>query len=689
MAEKQKDEKKQEASTSKSKSQKKRAPKSENPELKPLKLPPSQSQFLASRKIETLSDLLHTYPLRYTPIRPYDKWEEGDEVLFEGYVIRSTGGQRISHNRIVTQVTMYAWDQELVVSIFSYGYFPQIAIEKPLTVCGTFHKPNRISANWTSGAKVIEPGQLLYPNYSLPNKTRRDMMIKIIDKALKHVDALPDRIPQSLREKYRLLPLAKALKAVHQPQNEAELYQGVRALKYEEFLCFHCARLRQSIRIEKTPKQFDQSLIDQKIAALPYTLTPDQASSIDEILNDLRSDQAMYRLLQGEVGCGKTMVAAMALYACKLSGQQAALLAPTEILARQHVISLQKLGIEATLYCSSLKASEKKQVLKGLKEGTIDLVVGTHSLFQEAVEYDNLGLVVADEQHRFGVLQRRALIEKGHHVDVLLMSATPIPRTAAHFLYGDIDLSAIRTMPPGRKPVLTKYYQTSSMKPVLGRILEGIQKEGRQVYVVCPAIDENPDEGITAAKSIYEGMKSVLGRQISIDLLHGRMKTEEKEEIMDRFKRHETQILVSTTVIEVGIDVANATMMVIYDAHRFGLSALHQLRGRCARGPVQGECYLLSNSKTMQSVDRLKKMETLDNGFDLAAYDLQLRGPGDLLGTRQSGIPAFILGDAGKDLAMMDCCEKDAAEILEHPENPENRAMMAYLRQASDKSLVD
>lgn len=658
-------------------------------ELKPLKLTPSQSQFLAGRKIDTLSQLLHTYPLRYTPIRPYFQWEDGDEVLFEGTVIRSSRAVRIAHNRMVTKVVVYAWDQQLTVSIFSYGYSPQIAVDKPFTVCGTYHRPDMVSASWTSTAKVIEPGQVLYPNYSLPLKTRRDMMLKIMDKALKHVDDLPDRIPASLRARYKLLSQAEALKAVHQPMNETQLYQGVRSLKYEEFLCFHCARLMQSVRIEKTPKQFDQSLIDQKIAELPYTLTQDQASSIQQILQDLRSDQAMYRLLQGEVGCGKTMVAAMALYACKLSGKQAALLAPTEILARQHVLSLQKLGIEATLYCSSLKAAEKRKIRKELQEGKIDLIVGTHSLFQEGVEYAELGLVIADEQHRFGVLQRRALIEKGHQVDVLLMSATPIPRTAAHFLYGDIDLSAIRTMPPGRKPVITRYYRSSSMKPVLGRILEGILKEGRQVYVVCPAIDENPDEGITAATSIYEGMQSVLGRQISIDLLHGRMKPEQKEEIMDRFKRNETQILVSTTVIEVGIDVANATMMVIYDAHRFGLSALHQLRGRCARGPVQGECYLLSNTRNAQSIDRLKKMETLDNGFDLAAYDLQLRGPGDLLGTRQSGIPAFILGDAGKDLAMMDCCEKDAAEILEHPENPENLAMMHYLKQVSQKSIVD
>lgn len=656
--------------------------------LESLKLTPTQQKLLSSKNICDLESLLHTYPLRYTPIKPYTQWEEGDEVIFEGVVTRTGSSQRISQGRIVTRFKIFAQEEEFDVSIFSYGYFPKVFHEERLTVCGIFHKPRTIMAYWTS-KQTLDKDKGLYPNYSLPPKTRRDTMIRIEQKALAQASQIPDRVPQSLREKYRLLPLYESLKAVHQPKNDKELYQGIRALKYEEFLCFHCARLMQSIRLEKTPKQFDQKRIDDKISSLAYALTPDQESTLKEILEDLRSDQAMYRLLQGDVGCGKTVVAALALYANALAGMQGALLAPTEILARQHIKSLAALGIEARLYCASLKAAEKKEVLAGLKEGTIDIVVGTHSLFQEGVEYNRLGLVVADEQQRFGVLQRRALIEKGHQVDVLLMSATPIPRTAAHFLYGDIDLSPIRTMPPGRKPVKTKYVRASSMKPVLPRILEGIQNEGRQVYVVCPAIEPNAEEPIPAAKQIYQGMVSVLGSQFSIDLLHGKMKTEQKEEIMDRFKKGETQILVCTTVIEVGIDVGNATMMVIYDAHRFGLSALHQLRGRCARGKIQGECYLLSPSKSAESRMRLEKMEELDNGFDLAAFDLELRGPGDLLGTRQSGLPAFILGDAMKDLKMMDCCAQDARWIIDHPQNPENRAMMKYLSRSQERAIVD
>lgn len=292
------------------------------------------------------------------------------------------------------------------------------------------------------------------------------------------------------------------------------------------------------------------------------------------------------------------------------------------------------------------------------------MVVGTHALFQEKVNFENLGLVVTDEQQRFGVNQRRALLEKGANVDFLMMSATPIPRTYAHFLYGDIRLSSIKTMPPGRKPVKTKYVPTSSMKPILKEILSGIDT-GRQCYVVCPMIDENLETNLKSVTTVYEGMLKTLPSKYRVALLHGRMKAEEKEEIMQRFADHEIDLLVSTTVIEVGIDVPNAMMMVIYDAHRFGLSTLHQLRGRSARGKEQGVCFLLSKTKDPEAIERLKKLESLNDGFAISAYDLQSRGPGDLLGTRQSGLPTFILGDFEKDPAIMEVCVQDAKEILQ------------------------
>lgn len=648
----------------------------------------TQKKFLNQRHIASLEALLHTYPLRYIQILPFEEWHSGQEVLFEGLVCSVSSSQRISKGRIATKAIVMVNDTPLEVTLFTYGYFPKLEIGRSLTVCGYYQGAKAVRAAWTSLIPLDSQMQL-YPIYSLPLKTRRDTMLRLEKKALQKVESLPDRVPNYLRERYRLYPLSKALQAVHRPQNEKDLYQGIRALKYEEFLSFHCARLCQSIHVPKKGRIFDQALVEAFIEQLPYPLTADQRQSLDEILTDLRQDQAMYRLLQGDVGCGKTAVAACALYAASLDHGQCALLAPTEILARQHVNSLKQFGVQAALLCSSLKAKEKKEVLQGLQDGSIQVVVGTHALFQPEVQFDHLTLVIADEQHRFGVLQRRALIEKGYHCDVLLMSATPIPRTAAHFLYGDIDLSAIHTLPPGRKPVKTQYIQSNSMKPVLGRILEAIEQEGRQVYVVCPAIEDNPEEGLAAAQSIYDGMQQVLGGRFQIDLLHGKMKNTQKEEIMARFSQGQTHILVATTVIEVGIDVANATVMVIYDAHRFGLSALHQLRGRCARGSVQGECYLLSPSKNKEAIQRLQKLEELDNGFDLATYDLKMRGPGDLLGTRQSGLPAFILGDATKDLAMMECCAKDAKEILDHPENPAHHAMLAALRQGLANPSID
>lgn len=655
---------------------------------KGLRLTTAQKQFLEAKHIQSLDTLLHTYPLRYIQILPFSNWQPQQEVLFKGKIDKVGTSQRISKGRIATKIWVWAYEKEIEVTLFTYGYFPKFEVGRMITICGYFHPPQSVSASWTSFIE-LDDQKALYPVYSLPVKTRRDMMIRLEEKALQKVNTLQDKVPLYLRERYRLYPLEKALQSVHQPKSQEELYQGIRALKYEEFLSFHCARLLQSFHVSKQGRIFDQELVDSFLKGLPYPFTPDQKKSLDEILEDLRKDQAMYRLLQGDVGCGKTAVAAATIYAASLSHGQSALLAPTEILARQHLKNLQSFGIEASLLCGSLKAKEKRKVLEGLQDGSIQVVVGTHALFQKDVVFDHLSLVIADEQHRFGVLQRRALIEKGYQCDVLLMSATPIPRTAAHFLYGDIDLSTIHTLPPGRQPVKTKYIQSNSMAPILPRILEAIEKENRQVYVVCPAIEENEEEGIVAAKGIYEGMQKILGSRFCIELLHGQMKNAQKEEVMGRFERGEAQILVSTTVIEVGIDVANATIMVIYDAHRFGLSALHQLRGRCARGKKQGECYLLSSSKTLESITRLRKLEELDNGFDLATYDLQMRGPGDLLGTRQSGLPNFILGDANKDLAMMECCAKDAKEILDHPENPAHQPMLHALYEGLTQPAID
>ena len=323
---------------------------------------------------------------------------------------------------------------------------------------------------------------------------------------------------------------------------------------------------------------------------------------------------------------------------------------------------MRALGLDAQLYVSALSAKEKQTILDGMASGEMLIFVGTHALFQDQVHFSKLGLVIADEQQRFGVRQRRSMLEKGKNVDFLMMSATPIPRTYAHFIYGNMDISNIKTMPPHRKPVITKYVKGTSMKPILPDILEGLD-QGRQCYVVCAAIEDSTEVSMRSATKVYEGMKKTLKKR-RIGLLHGQMSSEEKEAIMNQFVQKELDVLVSTTVIEVGIDVPDATMMVIYDAHRFGLSTLHQLRGRVARGDKQGYCWLLSDSKDPQAIERLKKLETITDGFAITEYDLRLRGPGDFLGVRQSGLPNFVLGDLEKDKAMMDECVKNAEEIL-------------------------
>lgn len=420
----------------------------------------------------------------------------------------------------------------------------------------------------------------------------------------------------------------------------------------------------QDLGIEKI---FSNEDVWEVTRNLKFDLTNDQKKAVNEIFIDLHSNHCMMRLLQGDVGCGKTLVAGLASYACVVAHQQVAFMAPTEILAKQHVVSLEKLfegfDVRVALYCSSMKKSEKVEILNQLKKGAIDILVGTHALFQDDVEYRELGLVITDEQHRFGVDQRRKLLSKGKKVDMLLMSATPIPRTLASSLYGDLDVTTIEEYPKGRSETITQYIASKSMKPILNEVLEKIDG-GMQCYVVCPSIEENEDLSMRSVVSIYEGMRKTLPNY-RIGLLHGQMKSEEKDEIMEQFIQHKIDILVSTTVIEVGVDVKNANIMVIYDANRFGLSQIHQLRGRVGRGHIQGVCYLLSDTKDEEAIARLKKLEETRDGFEIARFDLMMRGPGDILGKRQSGLPSFILGDCVNDSNILTIAKNDALEIMD------------------------
>ncbi|WP_286637502.1 ATP-dependent DNA helicase RecG [Faecalibaculum rodentium] len=649
-------------------------------ELTELKLTARRFGLLQKMGITTLEQLLKTYPFRYESHEqlPFDQWQKGDTVGFAGLIASRPAVIRLGKNRTMTRFTVISWNQELQVTVFNRPWLNAFPFGETIHIRGTYNGEGKVTA-MQAQKKPLEEG--LVPVYSMTKGMKPADMPAILDKALEHLDQLPDLVPPDLRRRYRLLDKDTSYRWIHRPPDEKRLHLAIRTLKYEEFLCFQCAVQSESaLGQRKTPRMFDQTLADAFLDQFPYDLTADQRQAIEDVWSDQRRDTTMYRLVQGDVGSGKTVVAMAAIRACELSGAQSALMAPTEILARQHLKTLQSAGIEAKLLVSSLSRKEKQEVLEGLKTGTVSVVVGTHSLFQDPVEFADLGLVVADEQQRFGVSQRRQLLEKGKGADFLMMSATPIPRTYAHFLYGDIALSAVKTMPAGRKPVETRYVRGQSMKPVLKDVLQGL-KEGRQCYVVAPAIDENLELDIKGVTSLYEGMVKVLGKDWTIGLLHGRMSAAEKEEVMTRFKAGDIHILVSTTVIEVGIDVAKATMMVIYDAHRFGLSTIHQLRGRCARGPVQGTCWLLSATKDMAAVERLQKLQELRDGFAISEYDLQLRGPGDLLGTRQSGLPAFVLGDFEKDPAIMEAAVQDAAAMLARRDWP---PLMEYVRQARD-----
>ena len=449
-------------------------------QINELKITSRRLGLLVKMNILTVEDLLKYYPLRYDTVQtlPFASWNEKENVAFQGLICSAARVIRLSKNRSMTKFKVMSWNEELNITLFNRPWPSQFGFGKTITIYGQYQGNNNVLAS-TYNFKPLDQQLGLHPVYPLIEGLKQSDIQAIMKEALKHVDILPQRVPQRYVDKYKLLDISTAYKWIHFPENEKQLHAAIRTLKYEEFLCFQCVMQSMHEKKEiKTKKDFSVSTVKNWISNLPFELTKDQLSSIDDILYDLKSTNVMFRLVQGDVGCGKTIVAQISMYANQLAGYQSALLAPTEILARQHVKNMHKLGLEATLYVSSLAAKEKKEILEKLENGKIFNVVGTHALFQENVVFHKLGLVIADEQQRFGVKQRRSLLEKGKCVDFLMMSATPIPRTYAHFLYGDMDISSIHTMPIGRKSVDTKYFKTARMAPCLNDVLNFI-KEGR------------------------------------------------------------------------------------------------------------------------------------------------------------------------------------------------------------------
>ena len=480
--------------------------------------------------------------------------------------------------------------------------------------------------------------------------------------------ALPDHLPRPWLERYDVLPLDTAWRLAHQPRSEADLQSALRRLKFDDFLFFELALLR-SRDPNKLGRAFTvrNSDLDEFRAVLPFKLTKQQDAALAEILTDMAAPKQMARLLQGDVGSGKTAVAAAAVLVAARSGAQAALMAPTEILARQHFANLQRylfpLGLRCELLIGALSASERRAALARLANGEVDLAVGTHALIQDGVEFKDLGLAIVDEEHRFGVQQRRALI-KGT-CDVLVMSATPIPRSLALTTYGDLDLTTITGRPPGRKPIKSKLVNAAKRREVYDFAWRQVQA-GRQVYVVTALIEESEalDE-VLAASSLVDDLAQLLPTACRIALLHGRMSAVEKDEVMADFRAHRIDLLVSTTVIEVGVDVPNASVMIIENAERFGLSQLHQLRGRVGRGEHESHCILVAGERSRTTQKRLDFVAKNSDGFAIAEFDLQLRGPGDLRGTRQAGLPEISIGDIADDVEIIEQARDLAKQILE------------------------
>ena len=660
---------------------------------KRLKLTSKRVQILHELGLYTTDDLLMYYPYRYEVITTsaFSDWKIKDKVWFEGEVVQLPRSWR--KGRLVTTTFQVRFQEQiLTITIFNRPWAKSLNLNQILTIQGVYQGNCKVTA-MSYDTKSLAEHASITPIYSIKEGIRQKTLQTIIHSVLNQLhDEIIDDIPEEFRQAYRLLPLKLAYRCIHIPSSMNEVQAAVRTLKYAEFLRFFTAiqlmRSTEGIRIAKKPKIFSSKKIQQAIQSLSFEMTVDQRDTLEKILYDMGSTHAMYRLVQGDVGCGKTVVATLALYAAFLSGYQGAMLAPTEILARQHYLSVNEVlapfGVKTEVLYSALSSAKKNEILKDVASGKIDILIGTHSMIQDTVTFHKLGLTIADEQQRFGVAQRKALKQKGEQVDFLLMSATPIPRTLAASLFGDMDVSTIETMPAGRITPITTLIKENSFRTVLEDV-KRLLISGRQLYVICAAVDENEEYH---ARNVYDTMESIqkLFPQYKVACLHGRMSTDEKQAIMQAFHDNDIQILVSTTVVEVGVNVVNATGMIIYDADRFGLSQLHQLRGRIQRGSEQGYCWLLTASQDERVLQRLEVLVKSNNGFEISYEDLRLRGPGDILGTRQSGVPDFILGNIVEDTAMINQARKDALKVMESADNPDYQILLETVQKRNEKN---
>lgn len=641
---------------------------------------PRALTLLSKIGINTVDDLVTHYPFRYEFLvrGNLEETNDGDHIIIDGKIesspilVRFKAGLNKMNFRLVTASGVVG------VSIFNRAFLKsQLTVGTTVTVIGKFDKPKNVITASEIKMESLSNKVKIEPVYHLTSGlTNKNMALYINMALLGQSKEIHDSIPLKYQEKYNFSNKRMALNIVHNPPSKEKLKEAMIRLKYEELFefMFKINYLKEENKKANSgiERDIDESKVNEFISHLPYELTKDQVTAVNTIIKDLKSKSRMNRLLQGDVGSGKTIVSFIAMYANYLSGYQSALMAPTEILATQHYSNLKDIfkdfNLNMALLTGSTPKKEKDLIYEELKNGDIDIIVGTHALIQEDVTYYNLGLVITDEQHRFGVNQRANLQNKGQKPDTLYMSATPIPRTYALTIYGDMDVSTIKTRPKGRKKIKTVVKNNKEIKDVLEMMYEEL-KEGHQIYVIAPLIEESENSDLTNVNDLKEKMTLAFGSKYKIDLVHGKMASAAKELIMNEFLQNKVQILISTTVIEVGVDVPNATMMVIFNAERFGLSTLHQLRGRVGRSELQSSCILISDNDTK----RLEIMENTNDGFEISEEDFKLRGHGDLFGTKQSGDMTFKIADLKADYKILLQAREDSLEYLLDKENDANK----------------
>lgn len=634
---------------------------------------PKSAEKFAKLGIETLQDLLLYFPFRYEDFQSKQvlDLEDGEKAVISGVVATPANVQYYGFKRNRLRFSIRQGEVILAVNFFNQPYLAdKVEVGANIAVFGKWDKAK---ASLTGMKLLAQVEDDLQPVYRVAQGISQTSLIKLIKTAFDQgLDLLiEENLPQVLLERYQLLSRAEAVRAMHFPKDLAEYKQALRRVKFEELFYFQMQL--QVLKMETKDVSnglvldWQEEQLQEKKSQLPFPLTGAQERALAEILSDMKSPAHMNRLLQGDVGSGKTVVAGLAMYAVYTAGYQSALMVPTEILAEQHFESLSQLfpELKLALLTGSMKTAERKETLLAIELGQVDMVIGTHALIQDGVQYHHLGLVIVDEQHRFGVAQRRILREKGDNPDVLMMTATPIPRTLAITAFGDMDVSIIDQMPAGRKPIITRWVKHEQLEVVLDWIKKELVK-GAQVYFISPLIEESEALDLKNAIDLEEELQAYFGGDARVSLLHGKMKSDEKEAIMQAFKNKEVDILVSTTVIEVGVNVPNATIMVIMDADRFGLSQLHQLRGRVGRGDKQSYAVLVANPKTESGKKRMKIMTETTDGFVLAEEDLKMRGSGEIFGTRQSGIPEFQVADIVEDYPILEEARKVASQIVQN-----------------------